>query len=288
VRWGRKRLPEEVLGVHQGIFLITALDPAIAEAGQDGGLATAMLAYALEHDYIDAALVSYVDDGLAVRPGVARTREELLAAAGSRYSYSPNTLAFEAALGLEGVKRLGLVSVGCQTSIPAVSRARGARKVSGRFELVIGLLCSSTFNECIFEDLIEARYGVGRRAIHKVNIKGRLQLWTESRTSEPDVEIPLKECHPFRRAGCSHCPDFTAEHADISLGGIGKNPGATLTIIRSDLAAGMIRDMEAAGLISVRCAADHDPAAVELITKLAQRQRRRWPAEGPMPASTRP
>ncbi len=61
------------------------------EVGQDGGLVSAILLYCLEHDIIDAALVSYLEgDGTIWKaiPGVARTREEIIASAGSRYTYS--------------------------------------------------------------------------------------------------------------------------------------------------------------------------------------------------------
>ena len=63
----------------------------IHKMGQDGGVVSAMLIWCLEKGYIDAALVSYLEgDGSTWKaiPGVARTKEEVLAAAGSRYTYS--------------------------------------------------------------------------------------------------------------------------------------------------------------------------------------------------------
>jgi coenzyme F420 hydrogenase subunit beta len=69
----------------------------VHKMGQDGGLVSALLIWALEQGYIDAALTSYVEgtgeDGWKARPGVAATKDEVLAAAGSRYTYSANTLA---------------------------------------------------------------------------------------------------------------------------------------------------------------------------------------------------
>jgi coenzyme F420 hydrogenase subunit beta len=296
---GRARTTDEVLGIHRGIVLAAATDPAIATAGQDGGLASALLVYALEHGVIDAALVSGIGPGLRPRPVVARSREEVLAAAGSRYTYSPNLLAAGEAATL-GAARLGLVTVGCQASVPAVARSHGARRLAGRFALNIGLLCSRTFTDDLFPGLLAPGYGVAREQVTRMNIKGKLQVWSGSpAAASPDLEVALKECDPFGRPGCRHCPDFAAEHADISLGGIGRQARTTLAIVRSDLGAGLLEDMARDGWIAVRDAGADDPEAVALVTRMAARQRRRWaalaeaqagldPGPGRVPATAKP
>src|SRR5437764_7440678 len=53
--FGRARHPEEMSGVFKDICLARAKDSELHEVGQDGGLVSAMLVYALEHDIIDAA-----------------------------------------------------------------------------------------------------------------------------------------------------------------------------------------------------------------------------------------
>ena len=95
--FGRPREVSELSGVLKDVCLTRAADPELHEVGQDGGLVSAMLVYALEHDIIDAALVSYLEgDGSTWKaiPGIARTREDVIASAGSRYTYSANTLAY--------------------------------------------------------------------------------------------------------------------------------------------------------------------------------------------------
>jgi coenzyme F420 hydrogenase subunit beta len=276
----RRRGEDELLGVCRALWLVSATDPEIAAVGQDGGLATALLTYALEHDIIDAALVSYSDEGMRPRPGVARSRAELLAAAGSRYTYSPNPLAYAEAARL-GADRIGLVGVGCQASVPAVAGARGVRRVARRFALVIGLLCSCTFTDGLFAGLLEPRLGIPREQFRRMNIKGRLQVWaTDERGAAPDLEVPLRDCDPFDRPGCLHCPDFTAGHADLSLGGIGRLPDRTFTIVRSERAERLLADMERDGWITMLPGPEEDPAAVALIGRLASRQRGRWPVGG--------
>jgi coenzyme F420 hydrogenase subunit beta len=48
----------------------------------------------------------------------------------------------------------------CQTSIPPVMWHRKIGKVGRKFALNIGLLCSKTFDDAIFEELFEAKYGL--------------------------------------------------------------------------------------------------------------------------------
>jgi coenzyme F420 hydrogenase subunit beta len=273
--FGRTRTEEEVAGITSDILLARATDPVVNQAGQDGGLVSAILIWALEHDVIDAALVSALEgDGSSWKavPAVARTRDEILAAAGSRYTYSANTLAYPAAVE-GGAERIALVGMSCQASVPPVMSARKAGKVGRRLSLSIGLLCSKTFDDAIFPELFEARYGLARQRISKINIKGVFQIWT---TDGEYHEVPLKEGHAWTREGCKACPDFAAEHADIATGGIGELGDWTLTIVRTDQGRDVLAGMVADRVVETR-PGDDDPGALALLRKLARVSRRRWP-----------
>jgi coenzyme F420 hydrogenase subunit beta len=274
--FGRERTEAEVSGISTDILLVRASDPSVRDNGQDGGLVSAILIWALENDVIDAALVSALEgDGTSWKavPAVARTREDVLATAGSRYTYSANPLAYAEAAEA-GAEKIALVGMSCQASAPAMMKSRKAGKVARRLSLSIGLLCSKTFDDTIFEDLFEAKYGLTRASIKKINIKGVFQIWTHDGGYH---EVSLKEGHAWTREGCKQCPDFAAEHADISTGGIGAFSDWTLTIVRTDqgreILDGMIKD----GVIETR-PGDDDPGAIELLHKLARVSRRRWPA----------
>ncbi|MFI5041712.1 MAG: Coenzyme F420 hydrogenase/dehydrogenase, beta subunit C-terminal domain, partial [Acidimicrobiales bacterium] len=273
--FGRVREESEVAGVAKDIVLARAADPEILEKGQDGGLVSTILIWAMEHGYIDAALVSYLEgDGSSWKavPGVARSREEILAAAGSRYTYSSNPMAYGEAVAA-GAEKLALVGMGCQSSMPAVITARRGGKVARKFALNIGLLCSKTFDDAIFEELFEAKYGLHKADMVKMNIKGVFQIWMRNGDYH---EINLKECHAWTREGCKNCPDFAAEHADISTGGIGAFNDWTLTLVRTDLGREIMSGLQADGLIEVR-PGDDDPGAIALLRKLSRVSRKRWP-----------
>lgn len=269
--FGKIRSENEVYGQYNSICLTKATDKTISDLGQDGGLVSALLIYALENKIIDGALVSSADDEWVASPSLATTREQVLSTAGSRYTYSANTLAYKDADEL-GLEKLALVGMGCQASAPAIMKSRKVGKVGRRLELTIGLLCSKTFTDSIFEDLIKAKYGIDRKDIKKFNIKGRFHIWTHDGRY---VEIPLKECHEFTRPGCKQCPDFSAEHADISTGGIVNHPGWTLTITRTQRGKDLLQEMIKTGWIETK-SIDEDPGAMELLIRLSTKQRERW------------
>src|SRR4029077_17615765 len=94
-------------------------------------------------------------------------------------------------------------------------------------------------------------------------------------------EVPLKECHGWTREGCKTCPDFAAEHADISTGGIGQYNDWTLTIVRTDLGREILIKMLEDGSIIGR-PGDDDPDAIAMLRKLSTVSRRRWPDSVPV------
>jgi coenzyme F420 hydrogenase subunit beta len=274
--FGRTRDPDELSGVYKDVILTRASDEFVHEVGQDGGLVSAILIWSLEHGYIDCALTSYLEGEKGdwkARPGIATNREQVLESAGSRYTYSANTLALDEAVEA-GYSNLALVGMSCQSSVLPVMWTRKVGKVGKPFKLNIGLLCSKTFDDAILEELFEAKYGLAKHEMVKMNIKGVFQIWMRNGDYH---EINLKECHAWTREGCTHCPDFAAEHADISTGGIGKFNDWTLTVVRTDLGREIIMRMLSEGVIVGR-SADEDPAAVELMHKLSKKSRQRWPS----------
>ena len=161
----RAATADEVYGIAADTLLARTTDPEIAAAGQDGGLVSALLIWALEHDIIDAALVS--TSRVTAAPGRRCRRSRATAptccgrpapATPTRRTRSPMRRPIAG-----GAERIALVGMGCQASAPAADAARRrAGKVARRFALTVGLLCSKTFDDAIFAELFEARYGFAR------------------------------------------------------------------------------------------------------------------------------
>ena len=244
--FGRTRQPDEMSGIYSDILLVRAKEDAVYDAGQDGGLVSAILIWCLDNGIIDGALVSMLEGGAAgwkAVPGVATNREEVLAGAGSRYTYSANTIAFTEAME-KGLEDLALVGMSCQTSIAPVMWHRKVGKVSRPDQAqhrpaVLQELDDSLLRRAVPPQVRPAQGG-DRQDEHQGRLPG---LDAQRRLPQ----INLKECHAWTREGCNHCPDFAAEHADISTGGIGDETDWTLTIVRTELGRAIVQAMLADG-----------------------------------------
>ena len=96
--FARVRQPDEPSGIYQDVLLTRASDDMVHQMGQDGGLVSALLIWALEQGLHrrrarrPTSRATTAPRWKAI-PGVAATKEEVLEGAGSRYTYSANTLA---------------------------------------------------------------------------------------------------------------------------------------------------------------------------------------------------
>jgi coenzyme F420 hydrogenase subunit beta len=272
--FGRPRRADEIYGMARSLLLVRAKESRVFQAGQDGGLVSALLIWGLENGRIDGALTSKLTSSVPfdAEPAVVTDRAGVLATAGSRYTYSANPLAMREAEEM-GLKQLALVGMSCQASINGTLLARGVRKYAKKVAITIGLLCSKTFTYDGQKQVL-AEHGIAMEDVTKVNIKGRYMVWTRDGGYH---EIPLKELHPYTREGCKLCPDFAAEHADISTGGIGSDDNWTLTIVRTQRGEDWMRGVIAEDLVEVR-PAEEDAVAMKLLDKLSSKSRERWPS----------
>jgi coenzyme F420 hydrogenase subunit beta len=260
-----------------------ATRPDILERAQDGGVVSALLAHALAAGAIAGAVLGDALPGnrLAGRQKLALSEEEILACSGSRYTYSPNTLAFREAMRRD-VRPLAVVGVPCQVEGVRLEQNSGIRSAMSAWyrdnvALTIGLFCSESFTLASIEQL-GRMLGVAPERIEHVNIKGKVVVRLDDGTM---LTASLKRYRELARPACLYCRDYSAEHADIGAGGIGLD-GWTYTLVRTETGHRFLQAAIEAGWIETRPLAD-EPRGELLIRRLAAEKKRNRPYPALMP-----
>jgi len=265
----RQRKPEEEFGIYRRIVIAQANDKNILQTCQDGGVVTALLTYALERGIIDGAAVSGVSQEKPFYPvpKLATTPQEVLECAGTRYTYSPNLLAFHEGIS-QDKRRMAFVGTPCQ--IHALRKIeRLLLQYVNPLRLAIGLLCTESFTyEGLMEKHIQGKLGINLNDIKKMNIKAKVLVTTKS--GETHI-IPLKEAKEYTRKSCTTCTDFSAELADISVGGLGLSDW-TFTIIRNKKGEELLQGAVREGFLKTRPAKE-EQGAFDLLVRLSKRKR---------------
>ena len=269
--YGRRRKhPSEPWGVTRSMMIGRTVSPEIMAHGQDGGVVTALIGWMLATGELDGAVcakprtdVPWLDE-----PHLATTPEELLTGAGSRYTYCSTPLALKMAAERK-LKKVAMIGVSCESTAMREMAAEGIKRWSRMVKFVAGLMCNETFEyEPFIDEIVQRRYGIDIARVTKINVKGDVYVTLDDGT---DVRIPLKECQEFSNEWCHHCPDFAAEHADISFGGIGLK-GWTMCLIRTEYGEDVWNRAVAAGIIEAR-PAEEDPGGLKVLERLSKKQR---------------
>lgn len=226
---------DEGFGPYNYAVIARAKDRECLKRGQDGGVTSKLLIHALENGSINGAVIG---DILPENPQVgiqklATTAEEILACSGSRYTYSPNTVALREAMEND-IKPIAVVGVPCQVDGVRQQQYSSIRLDIAKWyqknvPLVIGLFCSESFTHEHIA-LIAEHLKVEPKDIVNVNVKGKVIITL--RDGHEEI-MALKDFHPYARPACLYCLDYAAENSDIGVGGIGLD-GWTFVAVRTE------------------------------------------------------
>ena len=216
-------IPADIaLGRYLASYVGHACDGSIRYDGASGGLVTALLIFALEHQLIDGALVTRMrsDNPLMPEPFIARTRREILSAAGSKYC--PVTIGAAVREILHSKGRFAVVGLPCH--IQGIRKAeQQIPELSGRIRYRISIACSFDYSFHGTRQFIES-LGIAPAEVQELQYRGRGWPGSMLLRVKDGTETVVPLAQYYRRLGpyslwrCMLCSDMLGELSDLSCG----------------------------------------------------------------------
>jgi coenzyme F420 hydrogenase subunit beta len=237
-----------------------AMAQNVRKKATDGGVVTAVLLHLFKIGRIDGAIVTKQSGPFLREPFLAVSEEDILNAAGFFFDTSHGMKSFSDyyltysqirefdPLIKKGLQRVAFVGTPCQ--IKSVRRMQTLNIIpSDTIKFCLGLFCSGNF---VFgkkqQKKIAEIGGFQFDNVKKINIKEDLII----RLNDGEVKtIMLDELEFMKRFACYFCPDYSAEYADVSFGGIGAEEGWTTVITRTPVGRAIVADARSRKAIEI-------------------------------------
>jgi coenzyme F420 hydrogenase subunit beta len=220
-----KQPEDALLGNYLSCYVGHATDYDIRYNSASGGLVTALLIFALEQGMIDGALVTGMrkDKPLEPQPFIARTRDEIIEAAKSKYCPVPANIALKEILKAKEREKFAVVGLPCH--IHGIKKAESVnKKLKDRIVLHIGIFCGHAPTS-LWTEFHLRRKGIKKEAVAKLNYRGegwpgRMSISLKDGSNRFILYGDAWGCFSnlFYYGRCILCCDQAAELADISFG----------------------------------------------------------------------
>jgi coenzyme F420 hydrogenase subunit beta len=264
---------EQIVGVYSKVYKARTKVPEINERAQDGGVVSSILTSFISEGG-DGVIVAGLDETKTwvPRPVIGKTSEDIIGAAGTKYTSSPTLLGVKEAVKSQKLENIAVVGTPCQ--IRGLSKLTEGKfrnkKYSDAVKLKLGLFCMETFR---YDDWIEylENNNVDPEEVTKFEIKnGRFYA---KKGDEVIHKTKLKNVKDLVRPCCHHCDDFTCEYSDVSIGNVGSPDGWSTVIVRNEKGEKALRKAEKADLIELELFEDFDEGE-SLIHRLAKMKKK--------------
>jgi|GEM_PF-356060 len=254
------RIEDEYFGACREYYFGHAADPIVWQRAAGGGIASALAIWLLETGEVDGVILCGMSEDAPWKTvgKLVRTREEVLANAGTRYSIVPTNATLREVR--EAKERYVLVGAGCHISgfrkmVDVDSEREWAKKVP----FTIGIMCGGNvtpmatlhlISEMGIEDLSQIKEfrhrgvgGTGAEAILKNGEKVQLKQ---------HFGFQHQRMLLFHKAeGCLFCMDNVSELADLTVGDY-DNRSEGVLYVRSERGATLVQKAIEAGILEAK------------------------------------
>ncbi len=227
----------KLLGNYKSLNVGYSIDKEIRNKGASGGIVSSLLIIALKKRLIDGIVVVAMDNKHPWKPKVkiARTRKDILSAAGSKYTLIPIKEILDAIDKEDKKTRLAIVGLPCHINI-----IRNLQKIGkyNNIKFVIGLFCGYNMPAKATDFLIK-KTGVDKKDIESLEYRGgKYPGGFLIKTKKGKTKFFPKYYYDivnlmFVPKGCLICKDYMNEFADVSVGDSWGYDNSSLVVVRT-------------------------------------------------------
>jgi coenzyme F420 hydrogenase subunit beta len=258
------------LGYYDAVFSARSTSQVIRRVCQDGGVVSTLSKYLLESGKVEGVLMAGVGmcEPLKPVPVIATAPEDVIGAAGSRYSVCPVGMGlYEASE--RGVRKIAVVGAACHVQGLRKIQMLSDSRFSFDVKAVIGIFCHGNFvYEDLFKGFVQGKLGINLEEVTGVKIRNNtFEIHRNHRVDS----IPLNRAYRCVHKPCLLCRDFTAELSDLSVGAVGSEQGWNTVILRSERGRRLFQELVENRLVE----ASREAVDFEHLIRVARRKKQR-------------
>jgi len=262
---------KDELGHFLKAYMAQATDKKILKNAQCGGVATALLKYALESKLVDAAVAVASTNRPAWKPKpmVITDPKNLWKVQKTKYTPAATVIGVKSALYEWKRSKTAVVATPCQVRGIWTTKTspKGYSKISNSIKLIIGLFCYGTYPyRDLFIKFLAKKHGIIPSSISKIDLDTE-KIWVYV-DNELKLEAHRRQLHKYLRKSCRNCRDFTNRLADASLGGVGVPEKWTTVLIRTERGKKIFEDAIKEGHIEAKPLTDGALGKIKELARL--------------------
>ncbi|MEM0215937.1 MAG: Coenzyme F420 hydrogenase/dehydrogenase, beta subunit C-terminal domain [Candidatus Bathyarchaeia archaeon] len=261
----------ESLGYYRKILLAQATSPTIRGLTRSAGVVNALLSFALDRKIIDSAVIARKSPRLILKlqPSIGLVPDDMLSAVDSKVVPCAVAEAFGRAVYEYGRHKIAFVGIPCH--ILALRKLEAwQHKIIDNLSITIGLFCLWTFSLGVLSEYLLHNYGIAPSEI--VSIDLALEDYVVTTLDNRVLRLPLYEVKNHIMNSCRTCMDYTAEFADLSIGGGAPLKGWSMVIVRTQRGEEFLEKAVNSGVIRVMDV-DAEPETLARVIHLATRKK---------------
>ncbi|MDD5638486.1 MAG: Coenzyme F420 hydrogenase/dehydrogenase, beta subunit C-terminal domain [Candidatus Pacebacteria bacterium] len=237
-----------LLGDYLEIYTGKSTDKNLQKNASSGGVVTQLLVSLLENKTISGALVTIMDK-LESQPFIARTKQEIISAKGSKYCPVAINIALKEILNSKQEEKFAVVGLPCH--IQGIRNYEGIfPELKRKIVLHLGLFCSRC-PSYLATDFLLKRLKIKKEEVKNINYRKGYNMLIELKDGSQKTisyraywDSDFKYLIPLR---CMMCYDRVNELSDVSFGdsfGDCEKDKLTLLIVRNQKSLNIIKNIK--------------------------------------------